>query len=183
MQNLAFCLSVILASVGLYAAPPQQVPIKLLSDTRFQFQSRFAKAQQALGADPSKAPHEAQANLERYSKDLAKLQADALAVMNERYIYWNNETYWRNYWVNGPSAKFVVGKLRAQIDATTALQVPPDAPFTKPDINTMQKTLDAVRICFELDEQLQIMEKQLASTSRLQPTPARPQQPVTPRPR
>jgi hypothetical protein len=42
-----------------------------------------------------------------------------------------------------------------------ALQVPTAGPFTKPDLNTMQKSLDAIRGCFELDKQLQIMETQL----------------------
>ena len=143
------------------AIAPNDVQFKLMVDTRTQFQGRFAKAQQALGLDPSKAPHQAHANLEAFSKELAKLKDDAVTLQNERYQYWNNETYWRNFWVKGPAAKFVVAKLRAQIDVAMALQVPTAGPFTKPDLNTMQKSLDAIRGCFEIDNQLQIMEKQL----------------------
>jgi hypothetical protein len=151
-----------LASLA-HAIAPNDVQFKVLVDTRIQFQGRFAKAQQALGLDPTKAPHQAHANLEAFSKELAKLQEDVVTLQNERYQYWNNETYWRNYWVNGPAAKFVVAKLRAQIDVAMALQVPTAGPFTKPDLNAMQKSLDAIRGCFEVDKQLQIMETQLNS--------------------
>ena len=151
-----------LASLA-HASAPNDAQFKVLVDTRVQFQGRFAKAQQALGLDPTKAPHQAHANLEAFSKELAKLQEDAVTLQNARYQYWNNEYYWRNYWVNGPSAKFVVAKLRAQIDVAMALQVPTAGPFTKPDLNTMQKSLDAIRGCFEIDKQLQIMETQLNS--------------------
>ena len=151
-----------LASLA-HAIAPNDAQFKVLVDTRVQFQGRFAKAQQALGLDPSKAPHQAHANLEAFSKELAKLKDDAVALQNARYQYWNNEYYWRNYWVNGPSAKFVVAKLRAQIDVAMALQVPTAGPFTKPDLNTMQKSLDAIRGCFEIDKQLQIIETQLNS--------------------
>ena len=151
-----------LASLA-HAIAPNDAQFKVLVDTRIQFQGRFAKAQQALGLDPTKAPHQAHANLEAFSKELAKLQEDAVTLQNARYQYWNNEYYWRNYWVNGPSAKFVVAKLRAQIDVAMALQVPTAGPFTKPDLNTMQKSLDAIRGCFEIDKQLQIMETQLNS--------------------
>ena len=151
-----------LASLA-HAIAPNDAQFKVLVETRIQFQGRFAKAQQALGLDPTKAPHQAHANLEAFSKELAKLKDDAVALQNARYQYWNNEYYWRNYWVNGPSAKFVVAKLRAQIDVAMALQVPTAGPFTKPDLNTMQKSLDAIRGCFEIDKQLQIMETQLNS--------------------
>lgn len=145
------------------AIAPNDVQFKLMVDTRTQFQGRFAKAQQALGLDPTKAPAEAHSNLEAFSKELAKLKADAVALQNERYQYWNNQSYWRNFWDKGPAAKFVVAKLRAQIDAAAALQVPVAGPYTKPDLNSMQKSLDAIRACFELDKQLQVMETQLNS--------------------
>jgi hypothetical protein len=151
-----------LASLA-HAIAPNDAQFKVLVETRIQFQGRFAQAQQALGLDPTKAPHQAHANLEAFSKELAKLKDDAVALQNARYQYWNNEYYWRNYWVNGPSAKFVVAKLRAQIDVAMALQVPTAGPFTKPDLNAMQKSLDAIRGCFEIDKQLQIMETQLNS--------------------
>ena len=151
-----------LASLA-HAIAPNDAQFKVLVETRIQFQGRFAKAQQALGLDPTKAPHQAHANLEAFSKELAKLKDDAVALYNPRYLYWNNETYWRDFWVKGPSAKFVVAKLRSQIDVTMALQVPTAGPFTKPDLNTMQKSLDAIRGCFEIDKQLQIMETQLNS--------------------
>ena len=146
------------------AIAPNDVQFKLMVDTHIQFQGRFAKAQQALGLDPTKAPHQAHANLEAFSKELAKLKDDAVTLQNARYKYWNNEYYWRNYWVNGPSAKFVVAKLRAQIDVAIGIGDPPAAgPFTTPDLNAMQKSLDAIRGCFEIDKQLQIMETQLNS--------------------
>jgi hypothetical protein len=148
------------------AIAPNDVQFKLMVDTRTQFQGRFAKAQQALGLDPKKAPHEAHANLEAFSKELAKLKEEAMALQNERYQYWNNQSYWRNFWDKGPAAKFVVAKLRAQIDITIALQVPVAGPFAKPDLNTMQKSMDAIRACFELDKQLQLMETQLNSSPR-----------------
>lgn len=166
MKKFLSYLPLLAMATSLLAMAPQDIQLKLLTDNRTQFQGRFAKAQQAIGMDPSKATPEAQANLELFSKDLAKLKEDALAVMNGRYQYWNNQSYWRTYWDRGPSAKFVVGKLRTQIDTTTALLVPDAAPFTKPDINTMQKTLDAVRACFDLDQQLQVMEKQFLSAPR-----------------
>ena len=143
------------------AIAPNDVQFKLMVDTRTQFQGRFAKAQQALGLDPTKAPAEAHANLEAFSKELAKLKEEAVALQNARYQYWDNQSYWRNFWDKGPAAKFVVAKLRAQIDVTMALQVPVAAPFAKPDLNTMQKSMDAIRACFELDKQLQVMETQL----------------------
>jgi len=154
-----------LASLA-HAIAPKDAQFKVLVETRIQFQGRFAKAQQALGLDPTKAPHQAHANLEAFSKELAKLKEEAVALQNARYQYWDNQSYWRNFWDKGPAAKFVVAKLRAQIDVTMALQVPVAAPFTKPDLNTMQKSLDAIRACFELDNQLQIMEKQLNSLPR-----------------
>jgi hypothetical protein len=148
------------------AIAPNDVQFKVMVDTRVQFQGRFAKAQQALGLDPTKAPHEAHANLEAFSKELAKLKEEAITLQNERYQYWNNQSYWRNFWDKGPSAKFVVAKLRAQIDIAMALQVPVAGPFTKPDLNTMQKSLDAIRACFELDKQLQLMEIQLNNSPK-----------------
>jgi hypothetical protein len=148
------------------AIAPNDVQFKVMVDTRVQFQGRFAKAQQALGLDPTKAPAEAHANLGAFSKELAKLKDDAVALQNERYQYWNNQSYWRNFWDKGPSAKFVVAKLRAQIDVALALQVPVAGPFTKPDLNTMQKSLDAIRACFELDKQLQLMEIQLNNSPK-----------------
>ncbi|MCX6918350.1 MAG: hypothetical protein NTX41_03515 [Verrucomicrobia bacterium] len=158
-----FLLTVALLSFAslAQAIAPNDIQFKLMIDTRTQFQGRFAKAQQALGLDPTKAPAEAHANLEAFSKEIAKLKDDAVALQEARYQYWNNQSYWRNFWDKGPAAKFVVAKLRAQIDAAIALQVPVAAPFTKPDLNTMQKSLDAIRACFELDKQLQLMEVQL----------------------
>lgn len=158
-----FLLTVALLSFAslAQAIAPNDIQFKLMIDTRTQFQGRFAKAQQALGLDPTKAPAEAHANLEAFSKEIAKLKDDAVALQESRYQYWNNQSYWRNFWDKGPAAKFVVAKLRAQIDAAIALQVPVAAPFTKPDLNTMQKSLDAIRACFELDKQLQLMEVQL----------------------
>lgn len=161
MRKAILALALLSLASLAQAIAPNDAQFKVLVETRIQFQGRFAKAQQALGLDPSKAPHQAHANLEAFSKELAKLKDDAVTLQNERYQYWNNETYWRNFWVKGPAAKFVVAKLRAQIDVAMALQVPTAGPFTKPDLNTMQKSLDAVRGCFEIDNQLQIMEKQL----------------------
>jgi hypothetical protein len=165
LKTFATLALLALASLA-QAIAPNDVQFKLMVDTRTQFQGRFAKAQQALGLDPTKAPAEAHANLEAFSKELAKLKEDAIALQNERYRYWDNQSYWRNFWDKGPAAKFVVAKLRAQIDAAAALQVPVAGPFTKPDLNSMQKSLDAIRGCFELDKQLQLMEVQLNNSPK-----------------
>jgi hypothetical protein len=149
------------APLSALAVAPNDIQFKLLVDARTQQQGRFAKAQQAIGLDPTKAPHEAHAALEAFCKDLTKLRDESVTVLNARYQYWNNQAYWRTFWDKGPSAKFVVEKLRVQIDAANSLKIPMDAPFTKPDLNTMQKALDAVRASFELDRQLTLMEVQL----------------------
>ncbi len=166
MRKSLFTFALLCLANLTQAVAPNDVQFKLMVDTRTQFQGRFAKAQQALGLDPTKAPHEAHANLEAFSKELAKLKEEAITLQNDRYQYWNNQSYWRNFWDKGPAAKFVVAKLRAQIDVAVALQVPVAGPFTKPDLNTMQKSLDAIRACFELDKQLQLMEIQLNNSPK-----------------
>lgn len=162
-------LSIILIAVSASTAcalAPNDIKLRQLGDERVALQSRFAKAQQALGLDPLKAPAEAQIEMESFGKALSKLKEETLLLLNERYIFWNNQNYWSYLWDKGPAAKFVVAKLRGQIDAASSLSLPMDAPFGKPEINTFQKQLDALRGCFELDRQLQQMQTLLKNAPR-----------------
>lgn len=161
MRKASVLLVFLMGTILLPAMAPNDIRFRQLSDERIALQSRFAKAQQALGMDPSKAPAEAQIEMESFGKALTNLKTDLLLLLNERYTFWNNQNYWNIYWEKGPSAKFVVAKLRAQIDAATILKLPMDAPFNKVDLNTFQKQLDAIRNCLELDRQLQQMESLL----------------------
>lgn len=165
MQKITILLLALIPLTN-WAAAPEDVQCKLLVDSRTQLQAKFSKLQQALGMDPSKASHEAHANLEAFAKELTKLKDDSVAVLNTRYNYWNNQGYWRMFWDKGPAAKFVVAKLRAQIDVAATAPVPIAGPFTKPDLNSLQKAMDAVRAGFELDRQLQLMETQLNNLPR-----------------
>lgn len=161
-----FLLMLGLLMATLATAAPHDGQLKTFVETRTQYQGRFAKIQQAIGENPAAATKEALADLAAFAKDLAKLRAQSIKPLNLRFRYWNNQAFWRGYWDKGPTARFVVEKFRAQIDATAALQLPDEEPFTKADLNLLQRNLDALRASYELDSQLQLLETQLLDPSR-----------------
>ena len=65
-----------------------------------------------------------------------------------------------SYWSAGPSAKFALQKLSAQLTKLKSLRVPVAGPFKRPDLNTSQQTLDAIRATMELDVEIVRMAKQ-----------------------
>ena len=139
------------------AAPaPNQGNYAALVATRTALQNRHSAAQGRIYADPSKAPDDAHRDMGRIIEETMALKTAVVVFERERYLYWNNQGYWRSYWERGPGAHFILKKLLGKLDAVDALPKSGDAPYTRADLNTVQRTLDGCREALDLDRQLQV---------------------------
>ncbi len=141
----------------------------LIIEDRRQLQGRFAVVQAKIYPNPELAPADAQLQMEEINKEIDKLAQRAISFELGRFSVWNNESYWivkiksgktTSYWSAGPSAKFALQKLDAQITKLKGLHVSVAGPFRRPDLNTSQQTLDAIRATMELDVEIARMAKQ-----------------------
>ena len=93
---------------------------------------------------------------------LSQFKKDFSTSEEKRFTYWNNEALWSSKnWNKGECIKQTVDKLRANLDEINATQLSASPPFSKPDINSAQKLLNAVRNAFDLDKELQQKAKVL----------------------
>ena len=155
----------LLGALGLRA----EVDSGLIIEDRRQLQGRFAVVQAKIYPNPELAPAEAQLQMEEINKEFDKLAQRTISFEANRFSVWNNENYWvvrlksgksTSYWSAGPSAKFALQKLSAQLTKLKSLHVPVAGPFKRPDLNTSQQTLDAIRATMELDVEITRMAKQ-----------------------
>ena len=155
----------LLGALGLRA----EVDSGLIIEDRRQLQGRFAVVQAKIYPNPELAPAEAQLQMEEINKEIDKLAQRTISFEANRFSVWNNENYWvvrlksgksTSYWSAGPSAKFALQKLSAQLTKLKSLRVPVAGPFKRPDLNTSQQTLDAIRATMELDVEITRMAKQ-----------------------
>ena len=146
-----------------------EVDAGLIIEDRRQLQGRFAVVQAKIYPNPELAPAEAQLQMEEINKEIDKLAQRTISFEANRFSVWNNESYWTvkmksgkttSYWSAGPSAKFALQKLSAQLTKLKSLRVPVAGPFKRPDLNTSQQTLDAIRATMELDVEIVRMAKQ-----------------------
>ena len=154
-----------LSALGLRA----QAESGLIIEDRRQLQGRFAVIQAKIYPNPDLAPADAQLQMEEINKEIDKLAQRAISFVRSRFSVWNNESYWivkvksgktTSYWSAGPSAKFALQKLDAQITKLKGLHVSVAGPFKRPDLNTSQQALDAIRSTMELDVEIARMAKQ-----------------------
>ena len=146
-----------------------EVDAGLIIEDRRQLQGRFAVVQAKIYPNPELAPAEAQLQMEEINKEIDKLAQRTISFEANRFSVWNNESYWTvkmksgkttSYWSAGPSAKFALQKLSAQLTKLKSLRVPVAGPFKRPDLNTSQQTLDAIRATMELDVEIVRRAKQ-----------------------
>jgi hypothetical protein len=155
----------LLGALGLRA----EVESGLIIEDRRQLQGRFSVVQAKIYPNPDLATAEAQLQMEEINKEIEKLSQRAISFERNRFSIWNNESYWvvrlksgksTSYWSAGPSAKFALQKLDAQLTKLKSLHVPVAGPFKRPDLNTSQQTLDVIRATMELDVEITRMAKQ-----------------------
>ena len=131
-----------------------------LSDQRKNLQGAFSVCNSKIYPNPDKAPIEAHLHLERVAQQIAGLKVKVLEFENNHCNAWYSESYWaRNYWNSSLGGRYLVEKLRTAMGALSALEVPGSGPFTRPDLNALQKILDACRACLEIDRDLEAAAK------------------------
>ncbi len=166
MRHFIFLTSLTFLSAICLRAPAEA---GLIMEDRRQLQGRFAVVQAKIYPNPELAPADAQLQMEEINKEIDKLAQRAISFELGRFSVWNNESYWivkiksgktTSYWSAGPSAKFALQKLDAQITKLKGLHVSVAGPFRRPDLNTSQQTLDAIRATMELDVEIARMAKQ-----------------------
>lgn len=160
-----FVLFSFISAIGLRA----EVESGLITEDRRLLQGRFAVVQAKIYPNPDLAPADAQLQMEEINKEIEKLAQRAISFETNRFSVWNSEKYWTvtlksgkttSYWSAGPSAKLALQKLDSQITKLKGLHVPVAGPFKRPDLNTSQQTLDAIRVTMELDVEITRMAKQ-----------------------
>ncbi len=130
--------------------------------SRMELQSKFSVLQAKLSKDTTKIVDEDQREALAFFASLSQFKKDFSTSEEKRFTYWNNEALWLSKnWNKGECIKQTVDKLRASLDEINATQLSASPPFSKPDINSAQKLLNAVRNAFDLDKELQQKAKVL----------------------
>ena len=164
-HTLSLILLTFLSAIGLRA----EVESGLIMEDRRVLQGRFAVVQAKIYPNPDLAPADAQLQMEEINKEIDKLAQRTISFEAGRFTVWNSESYWTvklksgrtsSYWNAGPSAKFALQKLDAQLTKLKSLHVSVAGPFKRPDLNTSQQTLDAIRAAMDLDVEIARMAKQ-----------------------
>ncbi len=127
-----------------------------LSDQRKNLQGAFSVCNSKIYPNPDAAPIEAHINLEKVAKEIQSLKFTVLEFESGHCNVWYSESYWaRSYWNSNLGGRFLVEKLRTAMNTLSSLKVPEFGPFARPDLNTLQKVLDACRTCLEIDRDLE----------------------------
>ena len=134
------------------ALPPGESEYPLHVTKRMHLQSRFTVLQSKLTPDPSKAPDSAHQDMEKLVKEIVEFQREYLTFEDHRDLFWNNSSYWGKHW--NTTTKFLVGKLRNQIEKVRGMQINGVAPFRREDINATQKMLDGIREGLSIDREI-----------------------------
>jgi hypothetical protein len=158
-----FLLSLCWVSLTWAAAdPPNAKDFDSWQKNRMELQSQFAVLQAKLTKDSAKIVDEDQREALAFFTSLSQFKKDFSASEEKRFTYWNNEALWSSKnWNKGECIKQTADKLRAILDDITATKLSAAPPFSKPDINSAQKLLNAVRNVIDLDKELQTKAKVL----------------------
>jgi len=158
-----FLLSLCWVSLTWAAAdPPNAKDFDSWQKNRMELQSQFAVLQAKLTKDSAKIVDEDQREALAFFTSLSQFKKDFSASEEKRFTYWNNEALWSaKNWNKGECIKQTADKLRTILDDINATKLSAAPPFSKPDINSAQKLLNAVRNAIDLDKELQTKAKVL----------------------
>jgi hypothetical protein len=158
-----FLLSLCWVSVTWAAAePPNAKDFDAWQDNRMKLQSKFAVLQAKLSKDATKIVDEDQREALSFFTSLSQFKKDFSALEEKRFTYWNNESLWSSKnWNKGECIKQSTDKMRAILDEINTTKLSAAPPFSKDDINSAQKLLNAVRNATDLDKELQQKAKVL----------------------
>jgi hypothetical protein len=169
MKFIFVTLLSLLCSALSVAQDSDSTQLALMVEERRQLQGKFSSCQAKIYPNPDLAPADAQLQMEQLNKEILKLSTSLQDFESGRYRVWANESFWTvrtksgksvSYWNSGPSAKFLLQKLDAQLTKLKSIKVPVAGPFRRPDLNTSQQTLDAIRATLDLDLEVTRMIKQ-----------------------
>jgi hypothetical protein len=169
MQPRLLALFALLFANIAMAQDSDSTQLALMAEERRQLQGKFSSCQAKIYPNPDLATADAQLQMEQLNKEILKLSTSLQDFEAGRYRVWANESFWIvrtksgksvSYWNSGPSAKFVLQKLDAQLTKLKSMKVPVAGPFKRPDLNATQQTLDAIRGTLELDVEVMRMVKQ-----------------------
>ena len=160
---IRFLLSLCWVSVTWAAAePPNAKDFDSWQKNRMELQSKFSVLQAKLSKDTTKIVDEDQREALAFFTSLSQFKKDFSTSEEKRFTYWNNESLWSSKnWTKGECIKQTVDKLRVILDEINATKLSAAPPFSKPDINSAQKLLNAVRNAIDLDKELQTKAKVL----------------------
>ena len=160
---IRFLLSLCWVSVTWAAAePPNAKDFDSWQKNRMELQSKFSVLQAKLSKDTTKIVDENQREALAFFASLSQFKKDFSALEEKRFKYWNNEALWSpKNWTKGECIKQTVDKLRTILDEINATKLSAAPPFSKPDINSAQKLLNAIRNAIDLDKELQTKAKVL----------------------
>jgi hypothetical protein len=160
---IRFLLSLCWVTITWAAAdPPNAKDFDSWQKNRMELQSKFSVLQAKLSKDTTKIVDEDQREALAFFTALSQFKKDFLVSEEKRFTYWNNESLWLpKNWAKGECIKQTVDKLRAILDEINAAKLSAAPPFSKPDINSAQKLLNAVRNAIDLDKELQTKAKVL----------------------
>jgi hypothetical protein len=131
-------------------------------DSRMKFQSKFSVLQAKLLKDSAKIVDEDQREALAFFTSLSQFKKDFSVYQEKRFTYWNNEALWLSKnWTKGECIKQTTDKMRTILDEVNAVKLSSAPPFSKEDINSAQKLLNAVRNILDLDKDLQTKAKVL----------------------
>ena len=144
------------------AEPPNAKDFDSWQKSRMELQSKFSVLQAKLSRDSTKIVDDDQREALAFFTSLSQFKKDFLASEEKRFTYWNSESLWSSKnWMKGDCIKQTVDKLRKILDEVNADQLSAAPPFSKSDINSAQKLLNAVRNATDLDKELQTKAKVL----------------------
>jgi hypothetical protein len=160
---IRFLLSLCWVSLTWAAAdPPNAKDFDSWQKNRMELQSKFSVLQAKLSKDTTKIVDEDQREALAFFTSLSQFKKDFSASQEKRFKYWNNEALWSSKnWTKGECIKQTTDKMRAILDEINATKLSAAPPFSKPDINSAQKLLNAVRNVIDLDKELQTKAKLL----------------------
>lgn len=162
-MSVRFLLSLCWVSlVWAGAEPPNAKDFDSWQKSRMEFQSKFSVLQAKLSRDSIKIVDDNQREALAFFTSLTQFKKDFSAYEERRFTYWNSESLWSSKnWTKGDCIKQTVDKLRKSLDEVNATKLSAAPPFSKSDINSAQKLLNAVRNAIDLDKELQQKAKVL----------------------
>ena len=151
---IRFLLSLCWVSLTWAAAePPNAKDFDSWQKNRMELQSKFSVLQAKLLKDTAKIVDEDQREALAFFTSLSQFQKEFSASEEKRFTYWNNEALWSaKNWNKGECIKQTTDKMRTILDDINATKLSAAPPFSKPDINSAQKLLNAVRNAIDLDK-------------------------------